>query len=184
MHDQNALSAASRSFRRSFVAKIRVVTVTCDEDLTLVNYGWPLLSMVTLQTDCYLVSPPLNRCLACVAVIGKVTTQLLASILLLCFNALKHKPGFCEFNSRIFMLRHLHTSASQAWASSAAQQLAHHLTAKRPELSSFSLTRLKLPALAVTVIAQLAKGSWPSLTHMPLSQCALTAQMCLPLESR
>ena len=175
MDDQKALSAASRSFRRSFVAKIRVVTVACEAHLASVNYGWPLLSMVILQTDyCYLPAPPSDRSMACVRVSAKVSVPVSAQLCWPPFSvSLPVRTG------NIFVLRPLHTTASLAWASTAAQQLAHHLTAKWSELDFFSVTHLKLPALGVAIVAQLANGDYSSLVSLKLSQCGLAAQGCL-----
>ena len=58
------------------------------------------------------------------------------------------------------MLRPLHSTASLAWAFTAAQQLAQPLTAKWSELGSFPLTHLKLPALGVAITVQLAEGKF------------------------
>ena len=55
MNDQKALSAASRSFAKALLlGQIRVVALACEADLALVNYGWPLLSMVFLDSLCLL----------------------------------------------------------------------------------------------------------------------------------
>ena len=178
MDDQKALSAVSRSLRNSFVAKVRVVTVACKADLALVNYSWPLLSMVILiEDDCYLPSPPSDRSLVCVG----VSARPVSAPILQPFITYAEESCLCGRTSKIFMLRPLHTSASLAWASLAAQQLGHHLTANWPDLNSFSLTHLKLPALSVAIIAQLAKGNFSSLGYLKLSKCGLAAQSCLHL---
>ena len=79
-------------------------------------------------------------------------------------------------HSVVFMLRPPHTSTSGlVWASLAAQQLAHQMTTKWPELSSFLLRRGSLPALGTAIIAQLTTGNWSSLEYLYLSDCALTA---------
>ena len=124
MNDQKALSAASRSFCRSFVAKIQVVTVKSEQDLPLVNQSWPLLSMVILQPwRCWSHAVlPSERNLASVCV---------------------QVSGSSPSSEKIFMLKPLHTS-SLSVASSAAQQLACYLLAKWPTLTSFSLNHLEL----------------------------------------
>lgn len=80
-------------------------------------------------------------------------------------------------NFTIFTARPVHTCASDwIWASSAAQQLAHHMTVKWPDMSSFSLQNGKLPAFSIAIIAQLTKGNWTSLTSLSLGDCGLSAQ--------
>lgn len=181
MDDQKALSAANMSFRKSFVVKIRAVSVTCKADLALVNYSWPLLSMVILQTEfcCHLPSPPSDRSLAYASVSAYATVP--ASVPILPFTIDMPEHCLSGRNGKICMLRPLHTTASLAWASTAAQQLADHLAAKRPKLNTCSLTHFKLPALGVAIIAQLAKIGYPSLFGLKLPQCGLSAQGCLHL---
>ena len=165
MDDQKALSAASRSFRRSFVAKIQLVTVESEQDLALVNQSWPLLSMVTLRhrrrsSDAIL---PSDRGLACVCV---------------------QVGGFGYSSEKIFMLKPLHTSSSLSVSASAAQQLAHHLWAKWRSLTLFSINDLELPAAGVAIIAQLASADCLSalcMNHLNLSHCGLATQDCLAL---
>ena len=183
MDDQKALSAVSRSLRRSFVAKIQVVTVTIREDLALVNQSWPLLSMVTLQTKgyCY-VSPPPARSLACVGVLAKVPAHASTPDLPRT-SPLTHmrEP---EVHEKIFMLTPLNTSASLALASPATQQLAHYLLAKWRKLTPFSLICTDQPAAGVALIAQLSKGGCSLSLHLNflnLAWCGLTAQDCLVL---
>ena len=61
----------------------------------------------------------------------------------------------------MFMLRPLHTAAPDlVWIALAAEQLAHQMTARWPDLSYFSITRVKLPDLSIAIIAQLTKGKW------------------------
>lgn len=183
MYDQRALSAANRSLCKSFVAEIRVVTVACQADLVSVNYCWPQLSMVILLAEyaCYLASPPSDRSPACVGVSAKVSVPASGPILpaFTGYTPCVQQPGH---TGKIFMRRPLHTTASLAWASTAAQQLAQHLTVKsRSELDSFSLTHLQLPALGMAIIAQLANGDYASLLRSKLSQCGLDAQSFLHL---
>ena len=125
MDDQKALSAVSRSLRRSFVAKIQVVTVTNDKDLALVNQSWPLLSMVILHTevDRYFASLQSARSLALVDISAKVTVPVSTPDMSQS-SLLPYMPRIYE---KIFLLKPLHTSASLALASSAAKQLADHL---------------------------------------------------------
>ena len=177
MNDQKALSAVSRSLRRSFVAKIQVVTVTDEEDVALVNQSWPLLSMVILQTKraCYYASLPSVRSLAHVCISAKDTMFAVdvSDIWLI--------PYIADSYKKIFMLKPLHTSASLALASWAPQQLAHQWLGIRHKLRMFSLTHVELPAVGMAIIAQLAKGDCSSLVQLTLSQCGLATEGCLLL---
>ena len=164
MDDQKALSAASRSFRRSFVAKIQVVTVKSEQDLALVNQSWPLLSMVILQ-------PRRRRSHAALP-----SERNLASV---CVQVTGSSPS----SEKIFMLKPLHTS-SLSVASSAAQQLAYYLLAKWPKLQLFSINHLELLAAGVVIVAQLVKADCLSsrhLEHLNLSNCGLGSHDCLVL---
>ena len=139
--DQKALSAASRSFRRSFVAKIQLVTVKNKQDLALVNQSWPLLSMVILR--------PKRRWSSIDAVLPSVRG--LASVCIQLY-------GYHYSSEWIFMLQPLHTSSSLSASASAAQQLAHYWLAKWPTLTSFSLNQMELPAAGMAIIAQLVEA--------------------------
>ena len=165
MDDQKALSAASRSFRRSFVAKIQLVTVKREQDLALVNQSWPLLSMVILQLGRHWSGAllPSEWNLACVCV---------------------QVGGYRRNSEKIFMLQPLHTSSSLSSPAAAAQQLALDLLAKWPYLTTFSLNNLELPAAGVTFIAQLIKADCLYLLgvgYLNLSHCGLATQDCLVL---
>ena len=67
------------------------------------------------------------------------------------------------------------------WVSTAAQQLQNQMAAKWPELSSFGMGCVRLDAVGTTIIAQLAKGEWPSLRYLSLAECQLGAQAVLSL---
>ena len=179
MDDQKALSAVSRSLRRSFVAKIQVVTVTNEKDLALVNQSWPLLSMVILHTevDRYFASLHSARSLARVGISAKVTVPVLTPDM----SQSSLLPIMPDIYEKFFLLKPLHTSASLALASSAAKQLAHHLLGMWPKLRSFKLTNVELPAVGVAIIAQLAKGDCSSLYQLTLSHCGFGTEGCLLL---
>ena len=167
MDDQKALSAASRSFCRSFVAKIQLVTVKREQDLALVNQSWPLLSMVILRP---------KRCWSSIDAVLP-SGRGLASV---CIQVCGHRYS----SEWIFMLQPLYTSSSLSASASAAQQLAHYLLAKWPTLTSFSLNHLELPAAGMAIIAQLVKADCLSsrqLDYLNLSHCGLATQDCLIL---
>ena len=155
--DLKSLSATSRSFRERFAAQVWVVAVTCKEDFALViKHRWPLLSMVILQTDCprWFASPPSQRRLTSVDLYAEANSQ----------------------NAFVCMLKSVHTVASAA-----AQQLADQMTAKWPDLTSFALNDVKLPAFPMAITAQLSKGNWSSLQSLTLPQCQLGAEGVLLL---
>ena len=165
MADQKALSLASRSFRRSFVAKIQLVTVKREQDLALVNQSWPLLSMVILKPR-----HPWSH-----AVLP--STRGLAAV---CVSL----SGFSHIIEKIFMLQPVHTPSSLSASASAAPQLAKYLLAKWPKLESFSINHLELPAAGVVIVAQLIKADCLSsghLAHLNLSDCGLGSHDCLVL---
>ena len=80
------------------------------------------------------------------------------------------------------LLRPLHTPASDlAWVSTAAQQLAHQMAAKWPELSSFGMGCVGSKSVGTTIIAHLTKGKWPSLRYVSFSRCQLKVlKVCCP----
>ena len=158
---QKALSAASKGFRERFTAQVRVVTVRCKQDLDLTNKcRWPLVSMVILPTFTYCDALPI------------LLQRLEAHIYLTSESS----------HAVISLLRPLHTPAwSMAWVPTAAQQLENQLAAKWPKLSKFGMGHVRLGAVGTAIIAQLAKGNWPSLRYLSLSNCRLGAQGVLPL---
>ena len=167
---QKALSAVSRSLRERRMAQARVVTVPCEQDLRLINKWsgkgwcrWPLLSLISLCTYRY---PYVNAL--------PIHHQRL--------EAHVYISSEKEPHAVLSLLRPLHTPAnSSAWVSTAAQQLANHMAAKWPELSSFGMGCVRLDAVGTAIIAQLAQGKWPSLRYLGLSDCRLGAQGVLPL---
>ena len=159
---QKALSAASTNFRACFVAQVQIVTVTRMKDLYLITKcKWPLLNMVIHPTGSYYHASPIYH------------PRVVAHIYLSAKN---------DRHAVISLLRPLHTPASDlAWVSTAAQQLANQMDAKWPALSSFGMGDVRLDAMATAIIAQLAKGEWPSLRYLGLSRCRLGARGMLPL---
>ena len=148
---QKALSAASRGFRERFVAQVQTVTVTCEEDAaSVLQCRWPRLSMVIVQNVLF-------------------TTFTDTTIQAEVFSSAKSR------HSVVFMLRPPHTSGL-VWASLAAQQLAHQMTTKWPELSSFSLRYGSLPALRTAI----SLHSFPRATGHPWNTCVSPTVHSLP----
>lgn len=152
---QKALSAASRSFRELFIAQVQAVTVTSREDFDLLfKCKWPLLSMVIHESD-KRDDPfaPSDRTVAYVTTLARDY----------------------QTHASIFFLKPLPTSGKGdlAWAPSAGQQLAHHLTARSPDLTVLSLQDVQIHVLGIAIIAQIVNSSWSALLNLCLRGCGL-----------
>ena len=158
--DQKALSATSRSFREYFIAQVKVITVSSDEEVALaIKKQWPAFTMVIHNShfafvyDFYRGLP--ERVLAVV------------KVLTLCDRK----------EATIFMLRPKHSPASDAaLAKQAAKQLLQQLSARRPQLRHFTLIKVELPVVSLAILATLNTSEWPLLTDLNLSDSDLGAQ--------
>lgn len=151
---RKALSATSRGFRNCFVAQVQVVTVTSREDLdSVLRREWPKLSMVILM----------NEHTFC------TSERLLARIVL--------SEESSKTSADFFLLRPLQAIASDLfWASSAAQQLAHQMTASWPSPDSVELWDVKETAMSTALMAELSKANLSSLASVSFINCQLNSE--------
>ena len=161
--DQKALSATSREFRRLFTAQLQVVTVFHKADIkAVVQLRWPMLSLVILK----------HRGAGC--------TDSHSGTLGDAQIGFSHcNPD--EFASVLVVTSQKAPASDVPVGTTAAKQLAHHITASKRNPTWLYLWKLDPPGLHRSIMTQLGEGRWVVVGHLDLARVQLTAADWLTL---
>lgn len=104
---QKDLSAVSRKFRECFAAQVQAVTLTCEEDLALLDSRrWPHLSMVIVEGGRFPHGSHPSLAPMLESYVNVLSNDSLASMLVSYISVLSNERVYT-----IFMLRPAHSSA-------------------------------------------------------------------------